>query len=146
MNYSLKKIGSTLALLLFIISCSNSDDSTSIKTHFEPPLWIIGVWEEIMPINEGSAKTYEFTSNNFIDRAWPGSDRGLDYNESINNSFFRKIEERNLGATYEIDLFISGDIPTTFWKFKKISDTEISCWLKDGLVIAPVEFNLQKVY
>jgi hypothetical protein len=99
-----------------------------------------------MPINEGSAASYEFTSNNFIDRAWPGANGGLDYNESINNSTIgRKIEERISDSTYEIDLYLAGNTPTTFWKFKKISDTEINYTLKDGLVRAIEEFNLQKV-
>ena len=132
--------------IVFIVSCSNSDESPSTKTHFEPPSWIIGIWEETMSNGDNGA-TYEFTSNNFIDRAWPGASGGLDYNESINNGFFGlgKIEERNLDSTYEIDLTFAGDAPTTLWKFKKISNTEINCWLKPGLVIAPVEFNLQKV-
>ena len=130
---------------LLILSCSNSDESPSIKTHFQPPSWIIGVWEETLP-NRGSSATYEFTSNNFIDKAWPGANGRLDYNESINNSGVgRKIEERIFGSTYEIDLYIAGDVPTTLWKFKKISDTEINCTLKDGHASGIEEFNLQKV-
>ncbi|MEO9893937.1 hypothetical protein [Aurantibacter sp.] len=131
--------------IVLILSCSNSDESPSTGTHFEPPSWIIGIWEETMPIFSNNPRIYEFTSNNFIHRSWPGSTEGLDYNKSINNMFTHKIVERNHDTTYEIDLYISGDEPTTFWKFIKISNLEINCWLKDGLLNAPQEFNLIKL-
>jgi len=130
--------------IALILSCSNSDESPSTKTHFHPPSWIIGVWEETMP-NGVSSATYEFTSNNFIDKEWPGANEGLDFNEFINISVSRKIVERISGSTYEIDLYLAGDVPTSLWKFKKISDTEINCILKDGLSSPIEEFNLQKI-
>ena len=125
----------TIAIIV-LTNTSCNDDNPSKSGYFSPPSWIQGTWK-----HEVYDVSYQFTSNNFIQKTSPA----FDYNEILKDSerqgFKAEVKETSDGSIYNFIIYHGSTI--TEYNFVKKSDTQIE-WTNPTFGFQkPVLFNKQ---